>query len=66
MARQKTVEKEPTEQTKKAKYTKHQLVKSKKYANYRDALNAILADGETYTLIQVDNALKQFYEGGKK
>lgn len=66
MARQKAIEKESTEQVGEVKFTKNQLVKSKKYENCRDALNALLKDDESYTYTQVDEALKQFYEGGKK
>lgn len=48
------------------KFTKAQLVKSQRYFHRRDALNALLKDGEQYSYAQVDKALKQFDEGGKK
>ena len=48
------------------KFTKAQLVNSRKYIHRRDALNALLKDGEKYSFSQVDNALKQFDEGVKK
>lgn len=37
-----------------AKFTKQQLVGSKKYGRYRDALNAILKDGKTYTHLEIE------------
>lgn len=50
----------------KIKYTKSQIVQSKKYVFRRDALNALLKENEEYTLTQVDEMLKQFDEGGSK
>lgn len=47
-------------------FAKSQLVKSRKYADRRDALNALLKDDQKYTFTQVDEILKQFYEGGNK
>lgn len=49
-----------------ATFTKEQLLNSKKYANRRDALAALLVDGKTYTLKQVDSLLDKFFKGGKK
>lgn len=46
------------------KFTKEQLVKSERYVKCRDALNALLKDGETYTFTQVDQLLEKFYKGG--
>jgi len=48
------------------KFTKSQLVTSRKYIHRRDALNALLTDDEQYTFTQVDKILKQFDEGVKK
>jgi len=48
------------------KFSKSQLVTSRKYIHRRDALNALLKDDEQYTFAQVDKILKQFDEGGKK
>lgn len=48
------------------KFTKQQLLKSQKYANRRDALQALLKDDETYTHEQVKQILDKFYKGGKK
>lgn len=46
-------------------FTKDQLVQSKKYVQRRDALNALLDGGKSYSFDEADNILKQFYEGGK-
>lgn len=48
------------------KFTKQQLLKSQKFANRRDALQALLKDDETYTDEQVKQILDKFYKGGKK
>ncbi|WP_102274093.1 hypothetical protein [Cytobacillus massiliigabonensis] len=50
----------------KTTFRKEQLVNSKKYAEYRDVLNAILIDGQHYTVAQVDEELKTFLEGKVK
>lgn len=41
-------------------FTKQQILESKKYKNRRDLLHALLNDGESYTLKQVDAALSAF------
>lgn len=48
------------------KFSKSQLVKSQKYNHRRDALNALLNDGRTYSFTEVDAVLKKFDEGVKK
>jgi len=48
------------------KFSKSQLVTSRKYIHRRDALNALLKDDEQYTFAQVDKILKTFDEGVKK
>lgn len=62
-----------TEQVEKAikevapfRFTKSQLLKSKKYVDRRDALNALLKSDEIYTTSQVDEILEKFYKGGKE
>lgn len=65
MARKK-VESQTFEQIEQAKFTKNQLVKSKRYANCRDALSALLKDDETYTHEEVERILENFYKGGNK
>ncbi|EAZ87198.1 hypothetical protein ACQKEY_21985 [Lysinibacillus fusiformis] len=46
------------------KFTKGQLAKSQKYKYRRDALNALLELGKTYSFAQVDEILKNFDKGG--
>lgn len=43
-------------------FSKEQILASKKYANRRDVLGVILADGKEYTFEQVDSLLKRFME----
>lgn len=45
-----------------AVFSKEQILASKKYSNRRDALGAILADGQEYTFEQVETLLKRFME----
>ena len=42
------------------KYTKEQLLKSKRYADNRDVLSAVLKDNNSYTLETVDKLIKDF------
>lgn len=46
-----------------AKFTKEQILAAKRYADRRDALGAILADGKEYTLKEVDSLLDKFMKG---
>lgn len=46
-----------------AVYTKEQLSRSQKYANNRDLISALLDDGETYTLEQVDKLIADYKKG---
>lgn len=43
-----------------AKFTKTQLVQSKKYRQYRDVLTVILSDDASYTHKEVKQALDKF------
>ena len=47
-------------------FTKEQILASKRYSNRRDALGAILADGESYTFEKVDVLLDKFMKGKVK
>jgi len=47
------------------RFTKQQILKSKKYAAKRDALAAILDDVKTYTHAEIEAELKKFYGGAK-
>jgi len=42
------------------KYTKEQLLKSKKYADNRDVLSAVLKDSNSYSPETVDKLIKEF------
>ena len=52
------------DQTKAAesKFTKEQLVKSKAFSQHKDALNAILEAGKTYTKEQAERLVSEFLE----
>lgn len=47
-------------------FTKKQILASKKYANRRDALGAILLDNGSYSQEQVDSLLEKFMKGKVK
>jgi hypothetical protein len=47
-------------------FTKEQILASKKYSNRRDVLGAVLTDGKTYVLEQVDSLLEKFMKGKVK
>jgi hypothetical protein len=49
-----------------SKFTKEQILGSKKYSNRRDVLVAILSDDKSYTLEQVDSLLDKFMKGKVK
>lgn len=44
-------------------FTKQQLIESRKYANRRDLLKALLEDGKSYTIAEVDAAIEKFMKG---
>ncbi|MBQ4541217.1 MAG: hypothetical protein IJA23_00015 [Clostridia bacterium] len=46
-----------------AMFSKEQILASNKYANRRDALDAILEDNGVYTIEQVDSLLEKFMKG---
>lgn len=48
------------------KFSKKQLVSSKKYAFQRDVLNALLKEGRVYTFDEVDQQLNDFMKGKVK
>lgn len=43
------------------KFTKEQIVNSKRYMSYVDFLSGNLQDGKTYTTEQVDKMIAKFY-----
>lgn len=48
------------------KFTKEQILASKRYENRRDALGVLLADGKSYTHEEVDALLGKFMKGKVK
>lgn len=46
-----------------AVFTKQQLIESRKYANRRDLLKALLEDGKSYTIAETDAAIEKFMKG---
>ena len=48
------------------RFSKEQILASKKYAYRRDALGAILEDGKEYTFAEVDDILDKFMKGQVK
>ncbi|MFD2613541.1 hypothetical protein [Paenibacillus gansuensis] len=42
-------------------YEKAQILQSQKYAADRDVLQALLEDGRTFSLKQIDELLRKFY-----
>lgn len=47
-------------------YKKEQLVASKRYANRRDIIMALLEDGKAYTLNEVDGLIEKYMKGKVK
>ncbi|HBG0458411.1 TPA: hypothetical protein KPE24_000200 [Clostridioides difficile] len=45
------------------KFTKEQIVNSKKYVNRKDLLNAILKENELYSFSEVDDRINNFMKG---
>lgn len=46
-----------------SRYTKQQILKSKKYLSKQDLINALLKDNEQYTLSEVDSLIDSFMKG---
>ncbi|MGN6710722.1 hypothetical protein [Anaerocolumna jejuensis] len=46
-----------------ATFTKQQLVSSKKYAEKKDLLNALLVDDRSYSMAEVEEILDGFLKG---
>ena len=62
MAKEKVVEVKTTE----SKYSKEQLLKSKKYANRKDLLGVLLDDEKEYSFTEVDAEIEKFMKRGVK
>jgi arginine repressor len=48
------------------KFTKEALLKSKRFYDQRDIVNALLKDGAEYTISQVDSMIKKYMKGKVK
>ncbi len=58
------MEKEEKKESKKASaFTKQQLLSSERYKFKKDLLNALIEDGKTYTIAEVDKMVKSYLEG---
>ena len=49
----------------KIKFSKQQILSSKKYAGYVDFLKGNLPEGRTYTIEQIDKIINDNYRKGK-
>ena len=45
------------------RFSKDSLLRSQKYADYRDVLTALLEDGKAYTHGEVDGFIEKFQKG---
>ncbi|AXU54350.1 TPA: hypothetical protein ACHTFF_002191 [Clostridioides difficile] len=45
------------------KFTKEQIVNSKKYVNRKDLLNAILKENDLYSFSEVEDRINKFMKG---
>ena len=48
------------------KFAKEQILKSKKYVNRRDLINALLINENSYTLLEVAELINKFMKGSVK
>lgn len=62
MTKEKVAEVKTTE----SKYSKEQLLKSKKYANRRDLLEVLLDNKKEYSFAEVDAEIDKFMKRGVK
>ncbi len=49
-----------TPKNQKPKYSKGQIVKTKKYEPYKDIINAVIGDGEEVTTDEVETRIDEF------
>lgn len=47
-------------------FTKEQIIASARYANRRDLVEALLNDGEKYTMIDIDKKIDDYMKGKVK
>lgn len=55
-----------TETKKEDTFTKNQLIRSRKFKSYRDALNVLLNESKEYTIGEVEKLLADFMKGKVK
>lgn len=48
------------------KFSKDKLLKSKRFADRRDLLNALLSDDKEYTIVETEEIIKEYMEGEVK
>ena len=48
------------------KYSKHKILKSKKYSDKQDLINALLKDDTQYSITEVDELINDFMKGAVK
>ena len=48
------------------KFTKKQFVTSRKFPNRKDLVNALLEEGKTYSIKEVEDIINNFLYGNKK
>lgn len=51
---------------KEQKFTKEQIAASQRYADRKDLVNAVLADGEKYTFEDVEKTIENYLKGKVK
>lgn len=47
------------------KFSKKQFVESKRFAKRKDLVNVLLKEGETYSIVEVEDLIKNFLYGKK-
>lgn len=60
------IEKKEEIKTTESKYSKEQLLKSKKYSNRKDLLGVLLDDKKEYSFVEVDAEIDKFMKRGVK
>lgn len=60
------IEKKEAIKTTESKYSKEQLLKSKRYSNRKDLLGVLLADENEYSFTEVDAEIEKFMKRGVK
>lgn len=60
------IEKKEAIKTTESKYSKEQLLKSKRYSNRKDLLGVLLDDEKEYSFTEVDAEIEKFMKRGVK